>query len=556
MFEKPWLRENIGENLVQYMYTYLTTRAWVPWMLIVFMVLAIVFWSVRKSLKQNVYEGSFGSSFFAFDKRKKSDLAALLFCMTALGFAFYYFFGNENTLFENYDLMAFNTTRSLFVGLVPSFDFSRIAPLASWEITILYAISHNMIFVKIFIALQLILITYLLYRLFDNIEVCRRLCAIGLFLLAPAMICTSSIIFPERDLIIAILLSLICAKKYVATSQLKWAVGFICFANIALYTKETATLFYFGMVAASVIYNIWQENISLRSLLTPWRFVSKMPLEFLLCVSLFLFATIYFLLVSYGSNYATKNTLSIVQALLYYKVELVVLSIAAICLIVNALKFADRGVNPLFGGGLIVGALFICLGIVLMGRLVPQSPHLNGHTYYLVVAVMFALFYIAANLCNKYLFGGFVGIFLCYALVTNIVSIQHRKGVYYREVAEFLVQKLNKQNVNYIHVEEKDYANYEVTSWVVDTYSTAYFYYFNDYTLVFKSRTHTNNILKKTHRSPKTFYFWMQESKEYNVGDWVIVNKEMFSKRLDETRKKIGQTPDYENKLFEVYLIK
>ena len=557
MFEAPWFENDILHKLALFTKTYFVARTWFVWMFFVFVVCLIAFLCTRKALKDNPYKNAFTYKSYIFRLGNNIDSLALFCLGLALTYVAYYMFSNENNLFENYDLMAFNTTRTLFLGLVASFDFTRIAPFASWEMSFLYAITQNFILIKVFVFLQIVLIAYLAYCFFDNISPARRLFAIAILMITPAMISTSSIIFPERDLLVAILLSLICAKNYVKSSLPKWAGAFLFFLNIAIYTKESAVFFYFGILATSLLYNIWCEKITLKNLLKPWKLINAMPLEFLICISLALFSLIYFLLISLSSGYATQNQVSLATSISHYKAELILLIVTIIYLAVDVCKKACPKTNPLFSYGMVVAALSVTVGIIFVAKLVPQSPHLAPHTYYMLLAVFPCLFYLFISAKDLVLLRIMAAVFVVYAMIVNSASIENRVGRYYREVAEFIGLNMSATQINIIHVEEKEYATHEIDTWVVDSYSTAYFYYFRKiYNIVFKSKHHTEYALKQIPRVPEIFYFWIETGDNYKTGDWVIVNKEMPLRKLNSIQQEINQAPVFENKLFEVYKIK
>ena len=51
MFDTPFFQDNIWSNLLKFNLTTLTSRGWLPWMLIVALVLASAVWCLRKQLR-------------------------------------------------------------------------------------------------------------------------------------------------------------------------------------------------------------------------------------------------------------------------------------------------------------------------------------------------------------------------------------------------------------------------------------------------------------------------------------------------------------------------
>ena len=270
MFERPLFQDNILHNLWEFNKTFLTTRDWPLHLGIVLAVLLVVLFLLRKYLRSpSGYQNIFPADNFVFDNNDWRQWLSLLGVIVAIIFSEIYIYMGENSLFENYDLMAINTTRSMRYGLVASFDYIRVIPFASWYLSTLYAITQNILLIKSFVLLQTILAAWAMYAFFSYIPVARRLLMIALLIVAPTYLQSANIIFPERDMIIVLMLGLICARRYFTTHLLRWAFAFIFFMNVAMYTKETCITFYFGILLTSILYNVGKSVINFSTLIRP-----------------------------------------------------------------------------------------------------------------------------------------------------------------------------------------------------------------------------------------------------------------------------------------------
>lgn len=562
MFDAPLLQDNIWANLIKFNLTTLTSRLWVPWLLIVAVVLALCVWLLRRQLRSAPeYFNLFDNDVYKFRPRRKRDWAALLMLAGALGLTLFYMYSTENSFFENFDLMALGTTRTLMMGLVPNFDYARITPLAFWNLSTLYAITQNMYVIKGFVFAQLLLAVYLLYCFFSYIPAARRLVFLAVFLLTPTMLLTSKVVFPDREILIAVAAALICVRRYSQTFKLRWLAWFLFFMNVSIYTKETCILLFFGMLAASCLYNIWNERITLQSFLHPLKTIKSMPLEFLMGMSLFLYAVIYFLLQTPNdSNIYLINGQHNWQTLLgYYRFELAVCAAAAGLLLLRAKRFYNTAVNPIFRGGLVIGGASVALVIVLVLQTAPNSPHLAGKTYYLLLPLLFSLAYLFEHVRSRTALAALSAAILFYSAIKDYNASQQEIGTYYRDIAEYMAENMDKDVVNALFIIEKPQATPDIDRWIIEAWSTAYRYYFKDYKLVIKSDRHliktiADLILLQNFRSQVYTPIIPQEKPV--KGDWVLINKNNQQPRTQEIRQLLPATPRYENGLFEVYRIK
>lgn len=558
MFEKPLLQDDIWNNFLKFNYTYLSTRSWWLWLGGVFLILLLCIFLLRKDLRnKELYQHSFSEEFFSFDSGNLWHWLSLASVIIAVVLTEIYIFTAENTLFENYDLMAINTTRSMRFGLVASFDYIRLIPLASWYLSTLYSITQNILIIKSFVILQTILMAWAVYAFFSYIPTAKRLFMIAIFLLTPTVLQTANIIFPERDMVILLMLSLICARKYCLNHNIRWVVAFVFFANAAIYTKETCIPFYFGILVTSILYSVFSGKLEIESFLHPIKTLRRMPLEFLIGLSLFGYTIVYSLLQQEDNFYLSANKQPLLSQIINYRMELILIAIAIGISLYRMLKYWNVKYNPIFKGGLLVGALCSATLVVFIFRLSPSTPHLAGKSYYLLAAFIFVWSYLFEYITNKKLLGALSAVILIYSAYMNIHYRQIALGSYYREVAEFMAEKTYTTSPNSIFIAEDDYPTKILRQWITETWSTAFRYYFNDRSFIVKSDAHylDRSVIQKLllYRKIPLIYFPIIPQPLPEKGDWVIMNKNNHTTKAENIRKDYKDNLVYENKLFEVY---
>ena len=563
MFDIPLFRDHILENILKFNSTTLISRLWLPWLLIVAAGLALAVWILRRPLKEGSWAGLFYDEQYKFNRRSPKDWWGLLFLTAAFVITGVYVFSLENSLFESFDTMGFGTMRNMKEGVVPNFDTMRITPLAFWDLSTLYAVTHNIYMIKSYLLAQLALAVVCMYCFFNYIPVARRLTMLAVLLLTPTMLQTAQIIFPDREIIIAVMLSLICLRHFCRTQKFRWLTGFLFFMIVALYTKETCVLFYFGIVAASVLYRIWQEDITPRSFLHPWRTLSKMPLEVLLGIGLFSFLVIYSLFIPSNEEnlYLSFNqSASLQEFIRYYGFELSLLMSAVVVLLWQMQKHSDSRINPMFrGGGLLVGGISVAAGVMILG-LIPRTWHLYGKTYYLLLPTLFALAWLFQNMRNFVVLTLVSVTILACSARANIIGYKSEEGHYYRQVADFMAQQrqeATQEPVNIFLIERPCPDEQQI--WALETWNMVYHYYFYPYPMFFKTKFYNLKDLKRMLYNKivydKILYHYLYpiipQSKP-QTGDWVIIHKQ---NREPDTLNIIKDLPkpSYENKLFEVY---
>lgn len=558
MFEKPWFQENIWQNFINFNLTYMTSRPWLYYLLPFFASLLILALILKKFLqKSDNYKNLFSENKYVFDKQNKLDWLALFTLIISIVFTEIYIFLGEHSLFENYDLMAINTTRSMRIGLVTNFDFVRVTPFAGWFLSSLYAITQNIILIKDFVLLQIFLMSWSLYAFFNYIPVAKRLFMIALIIIMPTFLQTTNIIFPERDMIIVVMLSLICIRKYSLTNNFVWAICFLFLLNIGCYIKEPCVFLYFGIMITSLFYHIYVGNVTIKNCINPFNIIKNMPLEFLIGFSLLVYYSIFIFLQQGENLYLNANNQSIDKQLATYHLELILMIISCCFLFFKNFKQKQALTNPMFRSGLIVGSLCTVFFIIVVFRLAPTTPHLAERSYYLLLPAIFFIAYIFENVSSWRWLAIFSIVLSIYSVYLNINYFNKASGKYYREIAEVMAENTSPKETNSIFIQEGPYRTKMLWQWIVETWSTSYRYYFNDRIFTFKSDIHylDRNATQKLQlfNSLHLIYFPIIPQPLPLKEDWVIINKNNNSTKASNLRNEYKGNLVYENKLFEVY---
>ncbi len=563
MFERPFFQPDILENIYKFNLTTLTTRLWVPWIIIVAIVLGLCVRSLHKQLKiKGIYSSLFDSKIYSFNRHSLKDWLSLSFLVTAFISTAVYMFMCENSFFETADTMGLGTVRALNMGLIPLFDYYRVAPFAFWPLSTLYAITQNMYLIKVFILIQLLIVVFCLDALFRFIPVARRLSFLAVFLLTPTMFVTSKIIFPEREVLIALSLGLICLRRFCFDSKWRWLVGFLFFMNVAIYTKETCVLFYSGIFVASILYHIWFEKINLSSFIHPLKTIAQMPLEFLIAISLLLYSIIFFLLVDTSAEtyFSNNSGMSLLDGISYYAFELILLSLALILLLKNALTSLNTSKNSLFKGGLVVGAMAVAVGIIFVLRLAPTTWFLAGKTYYLQITCLFALAYLFQHISKPLLLWCLAGLIVGYSLYMGYQNYQKEEGKYYRQVAEFLSEQVAQKTDKKLKVslaERPDKITTEM--WTIKAWQLIYSYYsqWSSYKIkIYPLMSYHQQKSQPVSSAPKVFQRDRSKDNSAVKEDAVVIHKKNTYPETLKLMDSLSPEPDFENRLFKVWLVK
>lgn len=557
MINEPLFQDYILQNLIRNFRHYFFETEWLYYAFGLVLFLYSLYFVLRKT-KCSAYPNLFPSEKYKFDylnSIQKYSLAFLCFILIIYATVIY---SLDDSLFNNYDLMSLNTIFTFYRGLSSYYSATRLAPISFFDLNYLYAVTHNFNLINAYIILKQILIIYLFYNFLNFIPVAKRLITIGIIMLVPSVFWINNIIFPEQNMLIFMLLSLIFIKKYSKTEKYSNLWYFVLFTTLAVYTKETAIVFYTGILATGVLYNVFIEKINLSNIFRPFKLAKEMPVEFFIFMIALSFAVFYFFITDTSETniYVVNRLQTYTSMAKLYKYEIIITLIGWIIFIKKLYK---KEVNaPLFNEGFLVGGTFVLLYIICHLKITPIMEHVEHKSYYVILTAVFNTLYVFQNIHSKKLLFIIATSAAIYSSVVNYHTYQSENGWYYRETAEFLGQELKKDKKISIMFS----SNSEPFEWVRENWSSSFAYYFPDYR---KDITFNfTNLAVKTKSTNHTLFVYyrlrgyltrIQGKGIPTEGDYYLIEKN----KAEKDYKYIENIPHdlvFENKRFRIYKIK
>ena len=473
---------------------------------------------------------TFPEQHYRFEWQTFGNKAALAAFFAAFAVSCAIVYTQEMSLFANFDLMSIGTTVTFVEGKGTGISDIRFSPFANVELNLFYAVSHNLYIVNGLVLAETVLLLYLLYRLFDFIPVTRRLYALALSAVYPALVWVNNPIFPERLMLIFICVSLLMLKKYLTKPKVSSLFLFCIFMNLALYTKETVILFYAGLLAAEVVYLAYKGIIMPVSFLHPIKTARQLPTEYIMFFSMAVFAFLYLLFgLGIDSNaYVSAHTGNEVWKKYYLEFFICFCATAA-------LIFGKK--TSFLPTGLLAGSWFILLFVAWKLGIYNE----NNGAYYAIVSGLFGLFIVFYAVEQKVFLLLFGAVYLVMAAGQNICLYHKQNGDAYADAARFIARLQDETNPQPIFVKDSLGGKYE--SYIIDCYRSAYKYYFPNRNFVFKTNSPTDtqvNFLK----------FPLIYQKRPQPGDLYIENK-FYRSEVPDNYELL-----YENRLFSIFRVK
>lgn len=431
MYQPPWFRDDIGQRLISNFYYYFTANDWGLHFLIICLVLGSFLLFLRPT-NQSYTEIKPNKVFLWQD----GDWTALIYPAAVVIFYLYIFYHQEPSIFSFPDLMAQLNLDIFKNGVTPVYgQYNRVRPFGFWENNIFYAISENMYILNLTVWLSVLAFMTLLYFWLNFIPVKKRLALIGLLVLLPGYFWLNNIIFNERIWLIEIIASLMFLRRFIFYGGRLNLALFALLMNIAIYSKETITLLYAGILLAFGLEKILSGKLIPKDFLHPLQLLRKFPVEVVLFASLLFFFVFYHLhLFSItDSAYLEKRTGSFPSLIQLYWYETVVSLIAAGVLVC---RLAGRKIDTLWDG-IALGSLAVT-GYVYYLKLVPESQFMAWKSYYLIIPGVFLTIYVLNATKNRKIFYAAVCFLTIYAVAFNLSKIDVLEGQEYRETAEFI----------------------------------------------------------------------------------------------------------------------
>lgn len=431
MYQPPLFRDDILLRIANNFHFYLTTNNWGSHFLLICLVLGAFLLLLRPNHLS--YADWQWKQTYVW---QKTDLPALIFPAAVLIFFMVIFYMQEYSIFSIPDLMSHLNLDIFKNGVTPVYGhYNRVRPFGFWENNIFYAISENMHVLNLTVWLSVLAFMAVMYFWLDFIPVKRRLTLIGLVILLPGYFWLNNIIFNERIWLIEVILSLIFLRRFLRRGTLADLAAFAVLMNISLYSKETVTLFYAGILAVFGLEKILTGKIVPKDFLHPVRLLRKCPAEVMLFLSLLFFFVFYHLILFSvtDSAYLDRRTGCFLTLLRLYWYETAV-SIAAAAIFI--FRLARHKIIPL-REGIAAGSLAVTSYVYYL-KLVPESHFMDWRSYYLIIPGIFLTVYVFNAVKNLKWFYFLIILSVLYSVSFNLAHKDITEGKEYRGVAEFI----------------------------------------------------------------------------------------------------------------------
>ena len=486
---------------------------------------------------------SFSTGIYGFRKEKSS---AKWFALLLLGLSFALYALNtvtqENTLFNNFDLMSANAIDNMYQGNLSIMDAIRFTPLAGIDHNLIYAVSRNYAVINFFIILKQLLCLFLLYKFLSFMPVTKRLATLAVINFLPAVFVVNNVIFAEQLILIYVLASFLFLNHYAKTGKNGSLFAFVLFLNLALYTKETVILLYAGLLACLVIGKVFNGGITLSSFLSPVKTLRKMPVEYMLFLSLFIFFTCWLMVQdpSLSGAYMRVHRADMKDILHTYKFELL-LNAAALLSAAGRIFQTKAEKARWYAEGVLAGCLLLTAVVVFRLQMVAVAD--SGKTYYLYLPAVFCTAYIFYTLKEK------AGIWITGALIVlwsaadNCDIRQQEQGRARREAAEFILSLAQKEPLD-LHIYSLE--NPSLKWWKTTCFGSAMKYMFpQDLSVRIKTDARPLNLHVDDSRQS-----YEVSSGAFVAGDCLLLPK----KFLPYFEKPQNYHSVYENRAYRIYL--
>ncbi len=304
---------------------------------------------------------------------------------------------------------------------------------------------------------------------------------------------------------------------------------------------STNILLYTGLLFFLVVVKVFNGEITLSSFLSPLKTLRKMPVEYMLFLSLFIFFTCWLLMQDplLSGAYVTVHRADMENILHTYKFELL-LNIVAMLLAVGKI-FQDKTEKVhWYAEGVLVGCLLLTAVVVFKLQMVAAAD--SGKTYYL---------YLPAVFCTAYTFDAFkrkagmwiMGVLIVlWSAVNNYDIRQQEQGKERREVAEFILSLAKKEPVS-LHIYSLE--GLSLKWWKATCFGAALKYVFPQDVSV-RVKTDARPLDLHVDASGKSYEV---SSGEFAAGDYLLLPK----KFLLYFEKPENYRLVYENKAYLIY---
>ncbi len=525
MITEPWFQSGIINQIIVNLSYSLFFRNWIYYVGMAFIVLIFVSLILQKYIQPIVCPDV--NSDYKYKKSTVLLLFASLFAYVFVVFSLEQSFLNNLDLRGHVIMQTFLSGRKVFWGQI-----GRIAPLENFDTNIIFAITHNMILINIYVIVTTIVNLCLIFKLFDFINLNRRLFLLSFIILMPGFFWLNNIIYPERWGLFFVLSSLLLLKR----NKLLW---FTVFMNLALYTKESYVLIYMGLLIYLMFSHLLTGDLVMKSFIRPIESIKQFPLEFIIFLSCFIYIIVFCSFTSgiNSGSYLKARQQNLIILMLYYKVE--------ICINLLALYFFVKNIKKkkyLLREGLFFSATFFNFYILFVLKLSYDTYHLENKPYYMSISTIFNIMYVI----NYIKYEMFLMLFLLYFMVHNCFAYRIEEGKIYRQLFNFFQNEAKNNEQIVINL----FGKIEEKVWRKSTYNTSFKYYMPGENIVFKYDIGNSLGLGND------LYFPVISSNDIDVDDYVVIKKNEHYNDMINKLEYFEYDKKYENKLFEVYYIK
>ena len=200
----------------------------------------------------------------------------------------------------------------------------RFWPLGLQQFNLIRPFTDTIIGYHVLPIIQLLIFSWILLILDDELSVTARTALAALALLSPTVLVSfSGLIFPERDVLFFLACLVLSVKRFEQTQSSAWAVAAVVCAQIMIYCKETAFLLLLGFAASRLILRCRNAHLAGWDYDRLWVRESRLDLCLASLALLFLILYFGFVGIHGNMNYAASGRLPRADIVLgYTKVDL------------------------------------------------------------------------------------------------------------------------------------------------------------------------------------------------------------------------------------------
>jgi hypothetical protein len=224
------------------------------WLLVA---LFVVVWGSRQRGPRGVTSGGGGE---AFASMRANTTRGWMWRLAFLGLAGLYAFlilYGSNFADHDHDFLTLFSVRGEMLSPLIWPGEGRFFPLGQQEFNVLQLVTRSCPGYHSFAIAELLALLACLYILLDDLTVPWRLGVTAALLVVPSfLISFTGLIFPERNVLFALVLMAFCVRQYDRSGSRAHLVGALLAAHWALYCKETTSVFLIGFAGAR-LYLSW-----------------------------------------------------------------------------------------------------------------------------------------------------------------------------------------------------------------------------------------------------------------------------------------------------------